>query len=120
FEIVERPDGQLRVAWLGPNEGPQSLWGAASIVDAAHRRAIVLTNGDPSSDVRGEVWSLSFEPSAQPWTKLNPGGSVPSARERPLMVYDAAHGRAIVYGGIGANESVLGDMHALRLEPGDE
>jgi hypothetical protein len=120
WELVERPDGELRVAWLGPNEGPESLWNAASVVDVANRRAIVLTNGDPDADVRGEIWALSFEPGAQPWTKLNPGGVVPASRRQPHLVYDSSHGRAILYGGLDADEGVRGDFHALSLTPGAE
>lgn len=120
WEMVEQANGDRRVTWLGPSQGPPSFYEATSIVDVENRRAIVFTAGNPDSDDRGEVWALSFEPVAQPWTKLNPGGTVPSARRHSTLVYDAARNRAILYGGIGPDNEILGDFYTLSLTPGEE
>ncbi len=104
---------------LGPTGTPPGRWGHSAIYDAAHSRVIVY-GGIDGYDKLGDVWALDLStPGAEVWTQLDPTGTPPAARDGHSAVYDAAHGRMLVFGGDGSSR--LNDVWALDLNtPGAE
>ncbi|MCC6574741.1 MAG: choice-of-anchor D domain-containing protein [Planctomycetes bacterium] len=89
----------------------------SAIYDSANNRMIVFS-GKSGPTLYNDVWSLSLTPGSEAWTQLTPGGTAPAIRYSAMMGYDAARGRAIVYGGWGA--VAYADVFALDLTPGAE
>jgi N-acetylneuraminic acid mutarotase len=48
-------------------------------------------------EIYGDTWA--YDPAAQRWTDLRPGGDLPSARSDGSMVYDPGTDRVILFGG---------------------
>ena len=54
------------------------------------------------------IVNAAFAQSAASWTQPSPQNS-PPGRQNHGMVYDAAHGQSVVFGGAGASFNALGD-----------
>ncbi len=65
------------------------------VYDSGASRVILFGGG--ADTYLNDTWA--YDPSANTWTILNPGGSLPSARAFPTMVYDSAAGQVIIFGG---------------------
>jgi galactose oxidase-like protein len=114
FGGSDAPSSRLNDVWL-LDLGAAAAWSKASptgtpptprtlqmaIYDEAQQRLIVFGGDDGLGGVlKNDVWALSMSGSPT-WTQLFPTGPAPPAREFGSVVYDAAHTRAIVFGGEG-------------------
>ena len=89
---------------------PTGRYGTAAIYDPVGDRMLVFGGSDTSGSPRNDLWQLSLS-GTPTWTQINaPGG--PSAREDHTAIYDAAHHRMIVFGGVNAPS---GEVWALNL-----
>ena len=70
---------------------------AASMVYDSDRGKIILFGGGSGQASFDDTWA--YDPATNTWTDLVPPGSVPSARVGHGMVYNAADGTVILYGG---------------------
>jgi hypothetical protein len=119
--------GQLKDVWALPLDGPPN-WvqlfpsgsspagrsDAAAIYDPNGDRLVIFGGSAGTSDL-SDVWTMSLGASPA-WTKLSPGGSLPSARSAMACAYDPVYARLIIYGGFsqGGLQSE-GDTYALRM-----
>jgi N-acetylneuraminic acid mutarotase len=62
--------------------------------------------GSHGSTRFNDLWA--YDPAANTWTQLTPGGSVPAAREDATMAFNPGSGRATLFGGF--NGSDLDDI----------
>ena len=84
-------------ARLIPSEtGPSAREGHTAVYDSANQRMIIF-GGRYIDDLYNDVWALSLG-TTPAWTQLAPG-SGPSVRWGHSLLYDAADGRMIVFGG---------------------
>ncbi len=56
--------------------------------------------GSHGSTVLNDLWA--YDPAANTWTQLTPGGSVPSARQNAAIAFNPGSGRATLFGGEGS------------------
>jgi hypothetical protein len=83
--------------------------------DAGSNTLIVFGGNNCSSTYYNDVWVLSHangEGGTSAWTKLQPTGTTPSAREGASAVYDPGSNVLVVYGG-DAGSSRFGDVWTL-------
>ena len=63
-----------------------------------------------------DTWA--YDPITNTWTKLQPTGELPSARELPSAVYDSGTGQVILFGGAGGSDgTALNDTWAYGGKP---
>ncbi len=58
---------------------------------------LILFGGWNGSMVFNDTWA--YDPASNTWSKLNPAGDVPPARDYLSMVCDPATGKTILFGG---------------------
>lgn len=58
---------------------------------------MVILFGGFTEEVMGDTWL--YDPTANTWTELDPGGDAPAARDRHRMVYDAVRHQVLLFGG---------------------
>jgi photosystem II stability/assembly factor-like uncharacterized protein len=106
---------------LSPAGVPPSARSSNAIYDAVHDRMIVFGGRGVGSSLYNDVWALDLStPGAEVWTELDPLGSPPLARCAHSAIYDAVHGRMIVFGGVDDDRNYLDDLWALDLTLGAE
>ncbi|MEB2322151.1 MAG: hypothetical protein OZ921_06535 [Sorangiineae bacterium] len=91
------------VTLLGPRPSARAL--PAMAYDGVHRRA-VLFGGQNNSGKLGDTWE--WDGLTKTWTAAAPA-SKPSARGGHAMVFDAARGTVVLFGGVDANNQFLAD-----------
>src|SRR5262249_8875211 len=64
-----------------------------------------------------EAWSLSLT-GTPTWTRIEPLGMPPAARERPVVIYDPVRDRALLFGGAGT--TYMNDVWELSLDSSPE
>jgi len=89
---------------------PGGRTGHGAVFDPIRGRMLVI-DGYSESDYQ-DVWSLDLN--LQTWTKLQPTGTAPSARDGHVLVYDSTHDRVILFGGLSGG-NYLNDTWALSL-----
>ena len=92
----------------GVPPSPRTDHGA--VYDPVRGRMLVI-DGYGGSDFQ-DVWSLDLN--LQTWTKLQPTGTAPSARDGHVLVYDSTRDRVLLFGGTTAG-NFLNDTWALTL-----
>lgn len=82
--------------------------------DPVTNSLIVFGGSDCNGGFLNDVWLLSIANGngVSTWTKLNPTGSLPPARESSTAIYDSSHNVLTIYAG-DANGSSLGDVWTL-------
>lgn len=96
----------------------------STVYNTANKRLIVFAGGGAGGyGILNDVWVLSnADGSGTPaWTKLNPTGGPPGAREGHIAVYDQANNRMIIQGGYitpGDCEGVISDVWVLTNADG--
>jgi N-acetylneuraminic acid mutarotase len=80
------------------------------VYDAKNGVELLFCGRTEASVDLNDLWA--YDPAANTWTELEPGGSPLSVREGAGMVYDAKNLRALVFGGAIGNESFLDDTWA--------
>jgi len=95
-----------------PGFAPLARHSAGVVYDPVRDRLLVF-GGSVGATRFNDLWALSLAGSPQ-WTLLSSGGLVP-ARQEHVTVYDAAHDRLVIFGGIDAAQHVLSDCWALSL-----
>ncbi len=82
------------------------------------RRRILVFGGYESSGTTNETWALTLAPEPS-WQLLRPVGALPPSRQLHAAVYDVAHDRLVIFGGLKYTPyvglQVLGDAWALAL-----
>jgi hypothetical protein len=126
--VVLTADGDV---WALPQDGsgdwvhleaggtpPGNRSGATALYDPVRKR-LLLFGGFTGGPIGGseEVWALSLTDSTT-WSRLTPIGTTPPVREKPVVVYDSLHDRAVMFGGAGS--TYLNDLWELSLEPTPE
>lgn len=98
---------------------PTGRAGHTTIVDAANQRLVLFggqTDGGQNifAVYSNEVWvaPLGSDPV---WTQLTPAGGPPAPRSDHSAIYDGAHQRMIVFGGVDNNGS-MNDIWSLSLD----
>jgi N-acetylneuraminic acid mutarotase len=80
---------------------PPVRGGQAMAYDALTQQLMMFGGFDQPSTglvVFNDTWV--YDPAANTWTNLNPSGTVPSARAAPVLAYDPATHRVIMFGGV--------------------
>src|SRR5262249_3589964 len=89
---------------------PSPRTGHGAVFDPVRGRMLVV-DGYGGSDFQ-DVWSLDLN--LQTWTKLQPTGTAPSARDGHVLVYDSTRDRLLLFGGTSGG-NYLNDTWALSL-----
>jgi N-acetylneuraminic acid mutarotase len=95
---------------------PPALASHAMVYDPASKRAILFggADHDQSDGAVNDTWA--YESAANAWTKLLPGGDLPSPRTGHAMVYDPVSKKVILFGGVGGQgDESLNDTWAYDL-----
>ena len=83
---------------------PPARFGQALVYDPTRQKVIlsggVLQSGHLTYD---DTWA--YDPDANTWSDLNPGGSLPPWRTYPAMVSDPSSGNVILFGGWTGNDA---------------
>ena len=90
-------------AWteLHPGGGlPPGRTDACMVYDSDSGKVILFGGNGTDSPVLNDTWA--YDPAANAWTELHPGGDLPSAREGHCMVYEPAGRRTLLFGGKGS------------------
>lgn len=123
FDDLWRLTFEPRPEWapVPRDSAPPPRWGQSAVLDPVADRLVVFggtkTNPDDNGPVEvaaNDLWWLPLSTTG-PWSSPVTDDSVPPARTSHTAVYDAAHRRMIVFGGIDAPD-VFGDVWALALE----
>ncbi|MBI5835982.1 MAG: hypothetical protein HZB25_01945 [Candidatus Eisenbacteria bacterium] len=105
------PTGWQRIAPAGQSPPPRT--GAAVIYDAGNDRIVIF--GGYAAGLLNDAWALTLSgPGSPAWTRLEPDGTPPAARQYASAMCDAAGGRMVVFGGSGAH-GLLNDTWVLTL-----
>jgi N-acetylneuraminic acid mutarotase len=94
---------------LNPSGAVPSARAFASMVCDPATGKMILFGGMSNSTGFNDTWS--YDPAANTWTKLNPGGAPPSKRGAYAMAYDPDHRVVLIFGGFGRT-AVLNDTWA--------
>jgi hypothetical protein len=87
--------------------------GAAAAYDPLMNRVLVFGGGNGTTTSYDDLFAWSF--AAGSWSVPTAEGSAPSARSGASLAFDAAAGRAILFGGADlASASVFDDLRELR------
>jgi hypothetical protein len=92
---------------------PNARWGHSAIYDPVGDRMVVF-GGTNGGSLFGDVWALSLA-GTPAWTKLAPGGAMPSARANHSAIYDPVLDRMVVFGGYDGEWQGFLDAWALSL-----
>lgn len=93
---------------------PTGRYGTAAIYDPVGDRMLVFGGSDTSGYPRDDLWQLSLS-GTPTWTQVNATGG-PGAREDHTAIYDSAHRRMVVFGGVNSFGGHPGDeAWALNL-----
>ncbi|MEI6310484.1 MAG: M6 family metalloprotease domain-containing protein, partial [bacterium] len=79
-----------------PANPPSARSGFEMVYDTARGKVILFGGQEGFSVSLNETWA--YDPGAESWTNLNPANP-PPARWGNAMVYDAARGKVIIFGG---------------------
>lgn len=106
------PSQWISSAIQGVTPGPRRYH--AGGYDPVTNSLIVFGGSDCNGGFLNDVWLLSFANGngVSTWTKLNPTGSIPPARESSTAIYDSSQNVLTIYAG-DANGSSLGDVWTL-------
>ena len=93
---------------------PPARAGSAMVYDAASRQVLLFGGSDyaaegygqgtPPGSALGDTWAWR-----NGWSRLSAKGPAPSPRLDAQMVYDAARGRVVLFGGVAADGTPLSD-----------
>jgi hypothetical protein len=86
---------------------PTGRYGTAAIYDPVGDRLLVFGGSDVSGYPRNDLWQLSLS-GTPTWSQITAAGA-PGARENHTAIYDAAHRRMIVFGGVNSFAGHPGD-----------
>jgi len=89
--IENRKNASPFDAVRSPPLGPIGSWGFPMVYDSNTGKAILFGN------LGTGPWA--YDPAANTWTNLHPGGDLPAARSGHAMVYDPVGRRMILFGG---------------------
>ena len=99
---------------------PTPREGAMGVFDAARQSLVVFGGVDSDGQPLNDLWSLSLPKAGKglpQWRKLQPTGTIPSARAYASMALDAAHDRAILFAGtVGEQFTPTADLFSLDLD----
>jgi hypothetical protein len=93
---------------------PAPRFGESAIFDPTRRRMVMFGGYGYNSGTLADVWTLSLADGTG-WTPLRPDGDPPPAREAHSAIYDVAHDRMVVFGGLDVMLSTLNDAWALSF-----
>lgn len=89
-----------RNSWtqVSPHGAPPSAReGAGMVYDVRDLRALIFGGSISNQTFLNDTWA--YYSNTNTWTQLGPGDIAPSVRVGPLMVYDPADGRTLLFGG---------------------
>jgi hypothetical protein len=92
---------------------PLARFGHSATIDPPRNRMLVFGGATPMAFANNDLWSLDLTSLA--WTKLTPGGTLPPARNNHAAVYDAAHQRLVIHGGMISSSVALSDTWVYDL-----
>jgi hypothetical protein len=92
---------------------PLARRGAGVVYDPVRDRLLVFGGNDGTSPLN-DLWALSLAGTPH-WTFLGSAGTLVPPREEHVTVYDAAHDRLVVYGGLDTGKHALSDCWAYSL-----
>jgi hypothetical protein len=98
---------------------PEARWSYNAFYGSGDQwspRLIIFGGLTQSGQFVNEVWSLDLTPGFETWTKLNPGGSVPSGRSNCATCFDSVGHRAYFFGGFYYNGSFVFYKDLYRLD----
>jgi alpha-tubulin suppressor-like RCC1 family protein len=85
--------------------GPSARAGAAMAYDARHGVTILFGGEGLQGALLADTWAWD----GLSWSQVFPPGPIPPARSAATAVYDAFHGRIVLFGGTGVGGGALGD-----------
>ena len=92
--------------------------GASVVYDPVRDRFLFMCGWPSSLTAPAEVWELRLSP-VPTWRQMAPGGTTPVTRGFALTVYDPAHDRVIVFGGVSMPDTLPTSTLSLDLSSGD-
>lgn len=93
---------------------PTPRGGQTAVYDPVRDRMLVF--GGYDGDRRNDTWELSFATDPPTWSQLSTKGTSPPQRNAHGAIYDAAHDRMLVFGGIGLPQDDRNDTWSLDLQ----
>jgi hypothetical protein len=87
---------------------------SAGVVYDPVRDRLLVFGGSDGATTYNDLWALSLAGTPH-WSFLGSGGALVPPREEHVTVYDAAHDRLVVFGGIDAEQHVLSDCWSYSL-----
>ncbi len=100
---------------------PPGSYGMTTVYDAVRDRMLIF-GGSTSDDywgVHNDTWALDLTTDPPIWHRLEPQGTLPTARRSGTAIYDPLRDRMVIYGGwdsqTNTTASFLGDAWALSL-----
>ena len=117
-DIRTRAPGLVMPTWTdtAANTPLPTRTSYAVAYDTNDHALIVFGGLDGSGAPLGDVWSLTLGGATLDWQPIVPGpGQAPNARSNPSLVYDATDRHLVVFGGVGAGGTPLGDAWSLDL-----
>jgi N-acetylneuraminic acid mutarotase len=94
--------------------------------DAQDNQLLIFGGSDAQGNLLNDLWSYSSANNR--WTNLTPAnanasasdcsGGSPAPRTSAAMVWDSAHQQVLLYGGLGSDDSFLGDLWAYSPAKG--
>jgi fructose-specific component phosphotransferase system IIB-like protein len=97
---------------------PSARTQATAIYDSVNNVMTVYGGGTTSTNVFGDVWTLTNANGATgtpTWTQVSPKGTAPAARVGHSAVYDSADNRMVIFGGGNNHGKVLNDGWILTF-----
>jgi hypothetical protein len=91
---------------------PSARYAQGAIYDPVRDRMVVF-GGWHSGNNLNDVWELSLA-GTPTWTELTPGGTPPSVRRYPGVIYDPVRDRMVVFGGF-TGDVYMDDVWELSL-----
>lgn len=112
LDLVARPQWKQHVTAAATAQA----YGAAAVYDAARDRFLAFGGTDlhdePAFDATVHVLGGALDGA---WDSLAVEGERPAPRSRHTLILDTAHDRIVLFGGTGADYSVLSDLWELPL-----
>jgi N-acetylneuraminic acid mutarotase len=100
-----------------PGEVPSGRRGQAMVYDSASDQLILFGGALQGGVLQNDTWAYDLV--ANTWTKVDPAGEVPTAREAHVMAYDPGAAKVVLFGGYGAQRArdpSLNDTWAYAAE----
>lgn len=88
-----------------PAASPSPRDGFAFAFDAARNNCVLFGGADANGAILNETWLWD----GASWTQASPTGGVPAARYLCSTAFDDARNRIVLFGGLGAQSTLLGD-----------